>query len=90
MKLLNTLRLLLSPTAPTAGATAGAVYYDSAQAQPLFNDGTTWAPFGVPGIPDPIVTTFTVPDGRQVMYFDHFQNDGVLIINGSGYLVGIR
>lgn len=90
MKLLSTLLLLVKSVPPTTGVAAGAVYFDSTNNEPRFNDGTNWNSFGTIGFPDPISTTFTVPDARQVMYFDHFQNDGVLTITGSGYIVGIR
>jgi hypothetical protein len=90
MKLLSTLLLLVRSTPPTTGVAAGAVYYDSTEAEPRFHDGSNWNTFGEAGFPDPIVSSFTVPNGRQVTYFDHFQNDGVLTISGTGTLVGIR
>jgi hypothetical protein len=90
MKLLNTLLLLVRPSPPVTGVAPGAVYYDSSANEPRYSDGSTWNPFGQTGFPDPLSTTFTVPDGRQVMYFDSFTNDGVLTISGTGYLVGIR
>jgi hypothetical protein len=89
VRLLNVLRLLASSAAPQAGVAAGAVYYDMLAHEPVFHDGTTWNTFRQIGFPDPVVA-FTVPDGRQVTYFDKVTNDGVLTITGSGYLVGIR
>lgn len=90
MKLFNTLRLLVRSSAPSTGVSAGAVYYDDLNAEPLYHDGSTWNTFGTTGFPEVIHYTFTVPDNRQVMYFDSFQNDGVLTISGTGTLVGMR
>jgi hypothetical protein len=92
MKLLNTLLLLARPSAPTTGVAAGAVYYDTGGAQPLYYDGTSWSSFagGAIGVPEVISGTYAVPDNRQVIYFDRFQNDGVLTITGTGTMVGIR
>lgn len=90
MKLLNTLRLLVRATPPSTGVSAGAVYHDATANEPRWHDGATWNSFGTVGFPDPITTSFVVPDGKQVTYFDRFTNDGVLTITGSGYLVGIR
>jgi hypothetical protein len=80
MKLLNTLLLLARPQAPITGVAAGALY----------NDGSAWNAFGQTGFPEDILSTYTVPDNRQVTYFDRFQNDGVLTIVGTGTLVGFR
>ena len=90
MRLLNALRLLVTPDPPTGAVTAGAVYYDSTCAQPLFHDGIRWQGFGTPGgFPDPALTLW-VRDGHQVMYFDHFTNDGILTIAGTGTLIGVH
>jgi N-acetylglucosamine kinase-like BadF-type ATPase len=88
VKLLATLRLLVSSVAPTGGATQGAVYYDSADNAPRYYDGTQWVDFNQLGFPDPAIAAI-VPDGRQVIYFDKFTNDGVLTINGTGTLIGM-
>ncbi len=92
MKLLNTLRLLVSGSPPVTGVGPGAVYYDSAAGEPRWNDGSQWNSFGggSVGFPEDITTSYTVPDNRQVIYFDRFTNDGVLTINGTGTLVGMR
>lgn len=90
MKLLNALTLLVRSSAPTTGAGAGAIYYDSDTSQPRYHDGSTWNPFGSGGFPEIVTDKFAVPDNRQVIYFDHFQNDGILTISGTGTLVGMR
>lgn len=90
MRLLNTLLLLVRPTPPSSGVAAGSVYFDSSMGEPRWSDGATWNSFGSIGFPDPITTSFTVPDAHQVTYFDKFQNDGVLTITGTGYIVGMR
>jgi hypothetical protein len=90
MKLLNTLLLLVKSTPPTTGVGAGAVYYDASAQEPRWNDGTGWNSFGSTGFPEDVTSTYTVPDNRQVTYFDRFQNDGVLTIVGTGTLVGFR
>jgi hypothetical protein len=78
MKLLNTLLLLVKSTPPTTAQ------------EPRWNDGTGWNSFGSTGFPEDVTSTYTVPDNRQVTYFDRFQNDGVLTIVGTGTLVGFR
>ncbi len=93
MKLLSTLRLLTRPSAPTSGAEAGAIYYDTTAGKPLYNDGSQWTSFAgnsVAGYPQDVTDTYTVPDNRQVIYFDRFQNDGVITITGTGTLIGMR
>ena len=90
MRLLNALRLLVSGDPPVSGVAQGALYYDAVSGQPLFHNGATWNGFGEPGgFPDPAVTAY-VRDGHQVMYFDHFTNDGVLTIAGTGTLIGVH
>ncbi len=95
MKLLNTLRLLVSGTAPSQGVAAGAIYYDSGTNEPKYHNGTQWNSFGgtgtgTIGFPEVSSPTYVVPDNRQVIYFDRFQNDGVLQITGTGTLIGMR
>jgi hypothetical protein len=90
MKLLNTLLLLVKPSPPTTGVAPGAVYYDSGANEPRYSDGTNWNSFGSNGFPEDVTTTYVVPDNRQVIYFDRFQNDGILTITGTGTLVGMR
>lgn len=90
MRLLNTLRMLVSSTPPAASVGEGEMYYDSRYREPRFHDGVHWVSIGQNGFEDPISTSFLVPDGRQIMYFDHFTNDGVLTILGNGSLVGVR
>jgi hypothetical protein len=88
VRLLNTLRLLVSGAAPTSGVAPGAVYYDSSDNTPRFYDGSQWVDFNRLGFPDP-ANGVIIPDGRQVLYFDSFVNDGVLVINGTGRLIGV-
>ncbi len=95
MRLLNTLLLLTRTSAPTTGVAAGAVYYDAANNEPKYHNGTAWMSFGgtgagTIGFPEDVTTTYVVPDNRQVTYFDRFQNDGVLNIQGTGTLIGFR
>ena len=90
MKLLNTLLLLVKPSAPVTGVAKGAIYYDDSAGEPRWNDGIGWNSFGSTGFPEDLTSTYTVPDNRQVIYFDRFTNDGVLQINGTGTLVGMR
>lgn len=89
MKLFSSLLLLVRPTPPSNNS-AGAVFYDSAATEPRWSDGSNWNSFGTVGFPDPLTSSFTVPNNRQVVYFDKFTNDGVLTITGSGYIVGMR
>lgn len=89
MKLLNPLRLLTRSSAPSQGVEAGAMYFDTTVGAPRFHDGTQWVDVNQLGFPDP-ATGVIVPDGRQVTYFDQFTNDGVLVINGTGTLIGLR
>lgn len=90
MKLLNTLLLFARATPPTTGVAAGAVYFDATANEPRYNDGANWNSFGSTGFPEDITSTYVVPDNRQVIYFDRFQNDGILTIAGTGTLVGMR
>jgi hypothetical protein len=87
MRLLNALRLLVDPN-PPAVFYQGSVYFDSTVNEPRYYDGANWSSFGT-GVPDPVIS-YTVPAGRQVMYFDHITNNGVLSIEDTGYLVGTR
>jgi hypothetical protein len=90
MRLLNTLRMLVSPTPPNAVVGSGEMYYDSRYREPRYHNGEQWVSIGQNGFEDPILTSFLVPDGRQIMYFDAFTNNGVITILGSGSLVGVR
>jgi len=89
MRLLNTLRLLVAGAAPSSGVGQGAVYYDSSDNAPRYYDGAQWVDFNQLGFPDP-ANGVIIPDGRQVVYFDAFVNDGVVTIQGTGRLIGVN
>jgi hypothetical protein len=90
MRLLNTIRLLVKPDAPTTGVAQGALYYDSTREQTRVHDAIAWKDASPLGVPNPVTGVVYICDGREVTYFDRLVNDGVLTIEGTGTLIGVR